>query len=192
MPEPIKTLVAQSTLPAGGRVFSDALRVSIPPPRVTLRLQVGARSLKTVDAIRIAGRPLPISPNSWTGADPVISRIAPDTWLMQSALHDAADVLKAVRRGCGRRTFVVTDLSDAFVTLVLEGAQSPALLARGCGLDWSLSAFRTSSCARTRLAQLPVVVRRASFERFECIIDRSAAQYFYDWLQDAAAALEAA
>ncbi|MGH8130313.1 MAG: sarcosine oxidase subunit gamma [Steroidobacteraceae bacterium] len=192
MHEPVKTLVAQSSLPAGGRVFSDALRLSIPPPRVTLQLQVGARSLKTVDAIRIAGRPLPISPNSWTGTDPVICRIAPDTWLMQSALHDAADVLQAVRRGCGRRTFVVTDLSDAFVTLVLEGALSPMLLARGCGLDLSLSNFHMSSCARTRLALLPVVVRRASFERFECLIDRSGAQYFHDWLQDAVVGLEAA
>ncbi len=192
MLEPVKTLVAQFSLPPGGRVFSDALRLSIQPSRVTLRLQVGARSLKTVDAIRIAGRPMPITPNSWTGTDPVICRIAPDTWLMQSTLHDAADVVQAVRKGCGRRTFVVTDLSDAFVTFVLDGAQSPALLARGCALDLSLSTFRTSSCARTRLAMLPAVVRRASFERFECIIDRAAAQYFYEWLQDAAAGLEAA
>lgn len=190
MPETVKTLVAQSSLPAGGRVFSDALRLSIPPPRVTLQLQVGARSLKTVDAIRIAGRPLAITPNSWTGADPVICRIAPDTWLMQSALHEAADVLQAVRRGCGRRTFVVTDLSDAVVTLALEGPQSPALLARSCSLDLSLITFNTSSCARTRFALLPVIVRRASFERFECIVDRSAAQFLYDWLQDAAVALD--
>lgn len=192
MPEPTTSLVAQSALPSGGRVFSDTLRLSIPPQRVTLRLQVSSRSLGTVNAIRIAGRPLPITANCWTGTDPVISRIAPDTWLFQSALHDAADLLEAVRKGCGRRTFVVIDLSDAYVTITVEGAQAPAVLARGCGLDLSLGTFNTSSCTRTRFAQMPVVVRRASFERFECIVDRTYAQYLYDWLQDAATGLTVA
>ncbi len=88
--------------------------------------------------------------------------------------------------------FVVTDVSDAWVTITLEGAQATAVLARGCGLDLSLPTFHTSSCTRTRLAQLPVVIRRASFERFECIVDRPSAQYLYDWLQDAATGLTAA
>jgi heterotetrameric sarcosine oxidase gamma subunit len=192
MPEPSTSLVAQSALPAGGRVFSDSLRLAVPPQRVTLRLQVSARSLSTVSAIRIAGRPLPITANCWTGTDPIISRIAPDTWLLQSALHGATDLLEAVQKGCGRRIFVITDLSDAFVTFTIEGAQSTALLARGCGLDLSLNTFNTSSCTRTRLAQMPVVVRRASFERFECIVDCTYAQYLYDWLQDAATGLTAA
>ena len=129
---------------------------------------------------------------SLTGTDPVISRIAPDTWLFQSALHDAADLLAAVRKDCGRRTFVVIDLSDAYVTIMVEGEQSTAVLARGCGLDLSMSSFNTSSCARTQFAQMPVVIRRASFERFECIVDRSYAQYLYDWLQDVANGLTAA
>jgi sarcosine oxidase subunit gamma len=192
MPEPTTSLVAQSALPSGGRVFSDTLRLSIPPQRVTLRLQVGARSLGTVNAIRIAGRPLPITANCWTGTDPVISRIAPDTWLMQSALHDATGLLDAVRKGCGRRTFVVMDLSDAYVTITVEGPQATAVLARGCGLDLSLDSFNTSSCTRTQFAQMPVVVRRATFERFECIVDRTYAQYLYDWLQDAATGLTVA
>ena len=192
MPELTTSLVAQSALPSGGRVFSDGLRLSVLPQRVTLRLQVGARSLGTVNAIRIAGRPLPITANCWTASDPVISRIAPDTWLFQSALHDAADLLEAVRKDCGRRTFIVMDLSDATVTITVEGAQATAVLVRGCGLDLSLSTFNTSSCTRTRFAQMPVVIRRASFERFECIVDRSFAQHLYDWLQDAATGLTAA
>jgi heterotetrameric sarcosine oxidase gamma subunit len=192
MREPAVSLVAQSALPSGGRVFSDSLRLSIPPQRVTLRLQVAARSLSAVNAIRVARRPLPITANCWTGTDPVISRIAPDTWLFQSSLHDAADLIAAVRKGCGRRTFIVMDLSDAFVTITVEGAQATALLARGCGLDLSISTFHTSSCTRTRFAQMPVVVRRVSLERFECIVDRSYAQCLYDWLQDAATGMTAA
>jgi len=189
MPEPIAVLLAKSSLPAGGRVFSDTLRISILPLRTILRLQLGTRSQKTVSTLRVAERPLPVPMNTWLGEDPVFLRIAPDTWLVESALHDAADLLPAVRTACGRRSFAVTDVSDALVSVAVEGLQAPALLARGCGLDLSPLAFGSAACARTRLAQLPVVLRRVTSERFECLVDRSAAQWLYDWLEDAAEGL---
>jgi sarcosine oxidase subunit gamma len=80
-------------------------------------------------------------------------------------------------------------VSDSLVTLWIEGASAPALLARGCGLDLSVGAFGSQACARTRLAQLPVLIRRATPERFECVVDRSVAQWLYDWLVDSAAGL---
>lgn len=189
MPELVASLVAESCLPAGGHVFSDTLRLSVLPTRAILRLQIGARSLKTVGAIRVAERPLPLSPNSWSGEDPVFCRLAPNDWLIQSALHAVEDLVPAVRRGCGKRSYAVTDVSDAFVTLALDGAQAPALLARGCGLDFSPDAFGAGACTRTRLAQLPVVLRRTQPDRFECLVERPAAQFLYDWIQDAAASL---
>ncbi len=189
MPEPIAILLARSTLPAGGRVVSDALRFSVLPLRTILRLQLGARSQKTAGALRIAGRSLPVAMNSWMGDDPVFMRIAPDTWIVESALHAAADALPAVRTGCGRRSFAVTDVSDAYVTIAVEGALATALFARGCGLDLSPEAFGNSACTRTRLAQLAVVLRRVTSERFECLVDRSAAQWLHDWMEDAAEGL---
>lgn len=189
MPEPIASLIAKSSLPAGGRVLSDTLRLAILPLRTTLRLQLGARSQKTVASLRIAGRPLPVGINTWGGDDPVFCRIALDAWLIESALHEAADLMPAVRAGCGRRSFAVTDVSDAHVTITVDGAQAAQLIARGCGLDLAPGAFGNSSCSRTRLAQLPVVLRRLALEKFECLVDRSAAQWLYDWLQDAAEGL---
>ena len=97
MPEPIAVLLGRSSLPAGGRVFSDALRLSVLPLHTVLRLQLGARSQKTASTLRVAGRPLPVQVNTWLGEDPVFLRIAPDTWLVESALHDASDLLPAVR-----------------------------------------------------------------------------------------------
>jgi sarcosine oxidase subunit gamma len=187
MPEPIASLLAQSSLPAGGRVFSDQLRLSVLPPRTILRLQLGARSQKSVNALRVAGRTFPVTMNSWSGDDPVFCRIAPDTWLVESALHEASDLLPAVRTGCGRRSFVVTDVSDAFATVVVEGSLAAALLARSCGLDLSIESFGHAAVTRTRLAQLPVVLRRVTSEKFECAADRSVVQWLYVYLEDAAA-----
>ena len=121
MPEPVASLVAQSGLPAGGRVFSDALKLSVMPTRAVLRLQLGARSQKSAGSLRIAGRPLPVAINRSTGEDPVMARIAPDSWLLLSAWHEAGELLPAVRTGCGRRSYAVTDLSDSLVTIGVEG-----------------------------------------------------------------------
>ena len=73
MPEPITSLVAQSSLPASGQVFSETLRLSILPARTIIRLQLGARSQKTVDSLKVAGRSMPVAINSWSGDDPVTS-----------------------------------------------------------------------------------------------------------------------
>jgi heterotetrameric sarcosine oxidase gamma subunit len=189
MPEQVSTLMPQSSLLAGGQVFSDALRISVLPARAIVRLQLGARSQKTVNALKVAGRPMPVTMNTWSGDDPVICRVAPDTWLLMSALHEAAEIIPAVRTGCGRRSYAVTDVSDSLVTLWIEGTAAQALLARGCGLELSVSAFGAQACTRTRLSQLPVILRRATPERFECVVDRSAAQWLYDWFVDAAGGL---
>ncbi len=190
MPDVVSTLLAQSSLPSGGKVYSDHLKLAVLPNRSILQLRLGTRSVKTVASLRIAGRSVPTAMNSWSGDDPVFCRVAPDQWLLQSALHEAADLEEAVRTGCGKRSFAVTNISDACATLVIEGSLAAALIARGCGLDLSLGVFGATSCSRTRLAQLPVVLRRVNSERFECLVDRSAAQYLYDWIEDAVAGLE--
>lgn len=189
MPEPITSLVAQSSLPAGGQVFSDTLRLSILPSRTVIRLQLGARSQKTVSSLKVAGRSMPTAINSWSGEDPVTLRIGPDTWLFHSAYHEASELLTAIRAGCGRRSYAATDVSDSLVTLAVDGSQAAALFARGCGLDLSMEAFGNFACTRTRLAQWPVVLRRVTSERFECLVDRSAAKWLYDWIEDAVGGL---
>ena len=186
MPEPIASLVAHSSLPASGQVFSETLRLSILPARTIIRLQLGARSQKTAGSLKVAGRSMPTAINSWSGEDPVTMRVGPDTWLFHSAYHEASDLLTAIRSGCGRRSYAATDISDAFVTIAVDGAQAPALFARGCGLDFSMASFGDFACTRTRFAQCPVVLRRVNSERFECMVDRPAAQWLHDWMQDTA------
>ncbi len=189
MLEKIRTLLPQSSMPSGGRVLGDALRLTVLPPRTIIQLRLAARSLKTAASIRVAGRPMPDAVNRWSGDDPAFCRLAPDAWLVLSALHEAPELIDAVRKGCGRRLCAIVELSDAHVTLAIEGPQAAATLARGCGLDLAPQAFGQDACARTRLAQLPVILRRVTPERFECIVDRAPAQYLFDWLQDAAAGL---
>jgi sarcosine oxidase subunit gamma len=190
MPEKIAALMPQSSMPAGGRVFSDALRLTVLPTRSVIQLRLASQAPKGIGTLKIAGRPVPQAMNTWSGDDPVICRIAPDTWLLLSALHEAADLIDAVCSSCSRRPCAITDLSDAFVTIALDGPRAAEILARGCSIDLAPTVFGSDACARTRLAQLPVIVRRVTHERFECVVDRSAAQYLFDWMQDVAAGLD--
>lgn len=154
------------------------------PAQVSVRLQVSARALPA--AAVIGGVALPQEPNTWAGADPIIWWISPDAWLIQSA-REGDDLAAQLRSDCKILPCAVTDLSDALVTLSLEGPDGSAVLARGCGLDLRAGSFGAQACARARLAQLPVLIRRPAASRFELVVDRAAAQYLQDWLLDAAA-----
>lgn len=190
MTDRIASLVPQSAMPSGGRVYGDALSLAVLPARTVIVLRLATASQKAVAAMRIAGRPVPEAMNTWSGDDPAFCRIAPDTWLLISSLHEATELLDATRTACGRKSCAITDLSDAHVTLALDGPRAAELLARGCSLDLAATTFGMNACTRTRLAQLPVMLRRLTQERFECLVDRAAAQYLYDWMQDAAAGLD--
>ncbi len=190
MTEKIAALVAQSSMSSSGRVLGDALRLIVLPSRTVIQLRLATHTPRAIATIRIAGRTVPEAMNTWSGDDPVICHVAPDAWLLLSSRHEAADLLDAIRSACGKRFCAITDLSDAYVTLALDGPGAVGILMRGCGLDLAPTAFGLNACARTRLAQLPVIVRRTSNERFECVVDRSTAQYLFDWVEDAAAGLD--
>jgi len=156
-------------------------------PRASVRLQVSARALPA--AIAIGDAALPNQPNTWAGGDPLIWWVSPDAWLIQST-REGDGLAARVQTECRNLPCAVTDLSDALVTLALDGPDAGAVLMRGCGLDLREAVFGIRACARTRLAQLPVLIRKPVSSRFELVVDRAAAQYLQDWLMDAALGLE--
>ena len=188
MPDPIRSLVGQSALPAGGRVYGDVLRLEVRLQRTVVQLRLAQNSRKSLGRLRIADRPIPETMNTWLGEDPVYCRVGPDSWLLISARHDGAELADAARTACAKCSCAVTDLSDAHACIVVEGPRALEILVRGCALDFA--AFGDDACARTRFAQLPVMLRRASPDRFELLVDRAVAKHLFDWLQDAAAGLD--
>jgi heterotetrameric sarcosine oxidase gamma subunit len=188
MPDPIRSLLGQSALPAGGRVYGDVLRLEVQLQRAVVQLQLAQRSQKSLGRLRIADRPVPEAMNTWLGEDPVYCRVGPDSWLLISARNEGAELADAARAACAKRFSAVTDLSDAHVCIVVDGPRALEILVRGCALDFA--AFGAGACARTRFARLPMMLRRASAERFELFVDRAVAKHLFDWLQDAAAGLD--
>ena len=187
MPEAIRNLKSLPALSATERLYDDVLRLAVLPARTILRLQlaVGARQ---PGKVRIPGQRLPEAVNSYIGENPVVARIAPDSWLFIAAWHAGPALMAALRAACARQAFALTDLSDAHVTFAVEGPRAIPVLARGCGID--LEALAADACLRTRFAQLLAVLRRAGADRYELMVDRAVAKWAFDWLQDAAAGLD--
>ena len=187
MADPIRSLSSLAALPPAERLYDDWLRLAVLPARTILRLQL-AVSARQPGKVRLPGQRLPEAMNSFIGENPVVARIAPDSWLFIAAWHAGPALMAALRAACARLPFALTDLSDAHVTIAVEGPRAIPVLARGCGID--LETLAADACLRTRFAQLPAVLRRAAADRYELIVDRPVAKWLFDWLQDAAAGLD--
>ncbi len=117
--------------------------------------------------------------------------VGPLDWFMVmedlSAVQALLDQLKPYARDEG---LIIVDLSHSHATFEVQGPAACELLAKGCGLDFHERVFTAGRCARTRLAQMPVLIeRRDNQGHFELHAPRSYAQYLLEWLADAAIGL---
>ncbi len=104
-----------------------------------------------------------------------------------AAVQALLDQLKPCARDEG---LVVVDLSHSHATFEVQGPAVCELLAKGCGLDFHERVFAVGRCARTRLAQIPVLIeRRDGHDHFDLHAPRSYSQYLREWLTDAAIGL---
>lgn len=70
----------------------------------------------------------------------------------------------------------LTDQSDGWAALILEGAGAEAVLARLIPLDLRVPAFRVDASARTLLGHMPVLIVRVGATAFEIRVFRSMAR----------------
>ena len=95
--------------------------------------------------------------------------------------HHSASATSTVEDG-----WVLTDLSAGESVLGLSGPNVRRVLSRGCSLDLDVNVFPANRCARTRFAQISVVMDFIqSPDRFELYVARSLSAYLFDWLKDA-------
>ncbi|AMY70244.1 sarcosine oxidase subunit gamma [Frigidibacter mobilis] len=69
----------------------------------------------------------------------------------------------------------LTDQSDGWAVLRLEGAQASAVLARLCPLDLRAAVFAPGHVARAPLGHMPAILHRTGAEAFEIWVFRSMA-----------------
>ena len=179
-------LASRSTKPRGNagiivreRAFLGHLNVRGDPrdPRFLARLQ------------GVLGVAPPIAPNTVVEAQGyTVYWLGPDEWLLVTAGLRRAAVEGELRTALTGVRAAVTDVSGGQTVLVLRGGPVLELLAKGCPFDLHSRVFTMAQCAQTHLAKAPILIRQLDREpAFEIIVRRSFADYFWLWLEDAAA-----
>jgi sarcosine oxidase, subunit gamma len=112
---------------------------------------------------------------------------APGEWLLVSQANHASGLREFIEADRLRQGMALVDLTSGLEVLGVGGPAVRQVLSKGCGLDFHPRRFPCGRCARTRFAQIPVLLDCIEeLDRFELYVTRSHAQCLKDWLLDAA------
>jgi sarcosine oxidase subunit gamma len=141
-----------------------------------------------VQPLHIAGLDLPAVAGDTVSGPIRVLCVAPSEWLVVSGERSPPGARAQLESDAATSELALVDLSDALAVLELRGSGVRDVLSQGCGLDLHERAFTPGGCARTRLAQVPVLIDcREEPDWFELYVARSYLQYLHAWLIDAAA-----
>ena len=155
-----------------------------------INLRGSAQNPRFVGAVSdVLGDGLPIVANTVTDVQGVTMYwLGPDEWLIVTPGERRAAIENGLRSALKGLWIAVTDVSGGQTVVVVHGDQVRQLLAKGCPLDLHPRAFDIGQCAQTHLAKAPILIRHLDRRsHFEIIVRRSFADYFWLWLEDAAA-----
>lgn len=186
MPE----LTATCTMPFGIDRVSQGLSIRVPANYATVSIQIGNAAQRVGLPATLRGIALPHIPNTTAGRDPLLWWRGPEHWLVTSEAVRASDLITEITAATEGSLCAIVDISDAVTAFQLQGSAVPTLLARGTSLDLDRAAFGPGRCARTRFADLAVLLRPLEENGYEVLADRSEAQFLLDWVRDAAAGLD--
>ncbi len=138
----------------------------------------------------ILGTEPPGAPNTSVLGDGVeVLWLGPDEWLLvtspgrEEALERA--LLEAFRGGVPG---AVVNVGEGRAVITLGGPAAREVLAKGCPLDLHPRVFGPDRCAQSLLAGSPVLLHQTrATPVFDLYVPRSAAEYLWVWLEDAAA-----
>jgi len=141
--------------------------------------------------VLLAGRELPSQVGATLPGPVHVLCVGPGEWLIVSHEHPVSSLRECIEPDRRKRYLVLVDLTDGFAGLDVQGSAAREIMSKGCGLDFHPRSFPAGRCARTRFAQIPVVIDCLDQPcRFELYVARSYVDYLRSWLTDAAVEFE--
>ena len=135
----------------------------------------------------LAGQELPSQVGATLSGPMRVLCVGPGEWLLASHEDQASSLRDRVESDLPKYGIALVDLTDALSGLEVRGPTMREVLSKGCGLDLDPRTFPPGRCARTRFAQIPVVVECLDDPpRFQLHVARSYLHYLHSWLIDSA------
>lgn len=137
----------------------------------------------------LAGQMLPATVGETLSGSARALCVGPGDWLIVSEQHTASHLREHFEPDLSRQGLALVDLTDGLAVIDVRGPTAREILSKGCGLDMHPRSFPPGRCARTRFAQIAVVIECLDDGRlrFELTVARSYLHYLHSWLADAAA-----
>jgi sarcosine oxidase subunit gamma len=135
----------------------------------------------------LESRELPCEPGAILIDRCRILALAPGEWMLISDSQAPAAIHQQAAAELAGQGAVLVDMTDGFGALKVHGPMAREVLSKGCGLDFHPTGFPVGRCARTRFAQLSVIVEHTDdAPTFHLYVPRSYLAFLADWLADAA------
>jgi heterotetrameric sarcosine oxidase gamma subunit len=140
-------------------------------------------------ALTDCGISLPAAVGSAFGKDPAALCLRPGEWLLVSEQQEPEAWMRLIRPSSEQGPTALLNMSDGLGMFRLSGPAAPWLLAKYCGLDMAAVVAGGQQVARTRIADIAVVVHSYAEteggQRFDLFFDRSVAPYLWSLLREA-------
>ena len=140
-----------------------------------------AKALKSV-----TGCDLPLEVNTLERSDTTtVYCLGPDEWQIQCLLDQRQALQEVLDTELGDMHHSLTDVSDYYAMLRLEGPEIANVLSRGCPQDLRYEVFSIDHCTQTRFGHASVLIDRVERSSFDIQIRWSYAEYVWDYLASA-------
>jgi sarcosine oxidase, subunit gamma len=137
--------------------------------------------------ISLNGRELSREIGTTQSGAPRVLHLSPGKWLIVSDEDTPASFAERFTEELAVQGAVLIDMTDGVAVSSIRGPKAREVLSKGCGLDLQPTAFPVGRCARTRFAQLSVIIEHVDdAPHYRLYVARSCLRYLIDWIGDAA------
>jgi sarcosine oxidase subunit gamma len=139
---------------------------------------------------------LPVEANTSSSSDKYTSMwLSPDEWMVisnnqinpENNNYEIEELLfnKISKTNLG----AITDVSDQFVLINLNGKKVFELLSTGCPLNFNEFKAKKGAVAQTLLAEIDIIIHHNEINNINLFVRRSFSEHLMSWINDAASRL---
>jgi sarcosine oxidase subunit gamma len=139
---------------------------------------------------------LPLEANTSSSSDKYISMwLSPDEWMVVSnntvdKENNNYEIEKLLFNKISKTNLgAITDVSDQFVLINLNGENVFNLLSTGCPFNFNDFKTKKGAVAQTLLAQIDIIIHHRELNNVNLFVRRSFSEHLISWIDDAASRL---
>ncbi len=134
----------------------------------------------------VLGTDLPTTPNTVNATSAfTIFWLGPDEWLIHTSEDKQGALMDRLRSALGDTHSAVTDVTDYYVVIEMQGAACRDVLARGCSVDFHPRVFGPGRCAQTHFSHANVLIHQVNDTDFHVQGRWTYARYLWTYLAEA-------